>query len=157
MSGRFEKGAPRGPGRPKGSRNKASIWIDRLGQQDIETIIGVVKEKASKGNLQACNMVLQRTWPALRGRALALDLPAIADSKGLIDAQTELVALLSRGEVSADEASAISTLLENQRRAIEMHDLVQRLSVLEKKAAEKDKSKSSSEAELERLARIDEP
>ena len=145
---RYEKGTAPGPGRPKGSRNKATIWLDQLGRDGVEKIIGVVKKKANGGDLRACGLVLARAWPSQRGRTLELDLPRIVDSAGVVEAQAELVACLSRGELTPDEAASISTLLENQRRAIELHDYGLRMAALERKAAEGRDTRTPSPAEL---------
>ena len=36
MSKRFAEGQPAGPGRPRGSRNKATVWLDEIGLQNRE-------------------------------------------------------------------------------------------------------------------------
>ncbi len=131
--GKFEDGNTYGKGRIKGSRNQSTLWLDALGAEDVEVVIQAVKKKAKKGDLRACAIVLARVWPSRRSRAIEIDLPAIGDSAGLMKAQDVLVQSLAQGEITPDEASSVSNLLENQRRAIELHDYGVRLDRLEGK------------------------
>jgi hypothetical protein len=133
---RFEKGKEPGPGRPRGSRNKATIWLDELGAQGTAEIIRVVDREARKGDMRAAWLMLSRTWPNRRGRAVELDLPPVETSDGLVQAHAAVVAALSRAEITPDEATSIATVLETQRRAIETHDHARRICELEKKKAE---------------------
>jgi hypothetical protein len=130
---RFEKGKEPGPGRPRGSRNKTTVWLDELGAEDTEEIIKVVKTEARKGDMRAAWLVLSRTWPHRRGRPVEIDLPPVETSAGLIRAQAALIAALAKGEITPDEAASIAGVLETQRRAIETHDHTRRIRELEKK------------------------
>jgi len=133
---RFEKGAAPGPGRPRGLRNKTNRWLDELGAEGTAEIIRVVDREARKGDMRAAWLMLSRTWPHRRGRLVELDLPSVETSTGLIQAHAAVVAALSRGEITPDEAAAVATVLETQRRAIETHEHARRLRELEKKKAE---------------------
>jgi hypothetical protein len=130
---RFEKGAAPGPGRPRGLRNKTTVWLDQLAAEGTEEIIKVVRAEAQKGDMRAAWLMLPRTWPHRRGRPVEIDLPPVETSAGLVQAQTALVAALSKGEITPDEAASIASVLETQRRAIETHDHARRIRELEKK------------------------
>lgn len=133
---KFEKGNTYSPGRVRGSRNKATVWLDELGAEGTEDIINVVKTEARKGDMRAAWLVLSRTWPHRRGRPLILDLPPVETPAGLIQAHAALVAALSKGEITPDEAASVGSVLETQRKAIETHDHERRIRELEKKKAE---------------------
>ena len=137
---RFEKGKEPGPGRPLGSRNKTTVWLDELGAEGTEEIIKVVNREARKGDMRAAWLVLSRTWPHRRGRPVKLDLPPVETPAGLVQAQAALVAALSAGEVTPEEAASIASVLEIQRRAIETHDHERRIRELEKEKAEAERS-----------------
>jgi hypothetical protein len=130
---RFEKGAAPGPGRPRGLRNKTTVWLDQLAAEGTEEIIKVVRAEAQKGDMRAAWLMLSRTWPHRRGRPVEIDLPPVETSAGLVQAQAALVAALSKGEITPDEAASIASVLETQRRAIETHDHARRIRELEKK------------------------
>lgn len=128
---RYQKGKPPGPGRPRGCRNKALVLFDALGRDGTEKVIRVVKERAEQGDMRAASIVLARTWPHRSSRPVTLDLPDAATAGGLVEAQAAVIAAMARGELTPEEAAAVATVLEAQRRAIETHDHDCRLQALE--------------------------
>jgi hypothetical protein len=137
---RFEKGAAPGPGRPRGLRNKTTVWLDQLAADGTEEIIKVVDREARKGDMRAAWLMLSRTWPQRRSRAVTLDLPPVETPAGLVQAQAAVVAAMAAGDITPDEAAAVSTVLETQRRAIETHDHERRIRELEEKKANAERS-----------------
>lgn len=129
----FQKSNKFGTGRILGSRNQTTLWLEALGHDRIERVVGKVGDKAEEGDMRAASLVLARAWPARRGNPVELDLPAVDQADGIVKAQAELLACLSRGEVTPEEASSISNLLENQRRAIETSDHARRIEALERR------------------------
>ena len=128
---RFAKGNQFSTGRQLGSRNKATLELDGLAAHGTGKLIDVLQRLAEDGNVHAASILLARTWPRRRSRPVTLDLPAVETPAGLVQAQAALVAAMSRGEVTPDEAAAISSVLETQRRALETHDHERRLQELE--------------------------
>jgi hypothetical protein len=133
---RFEKGAVPGPGRPRGLRNRSTQLLDELGAEGIEEVIRVVNQHALKGNMQAASLLLTRTWPNRRGRPVTLDLPSVETATGLVQAQAAVVAAMANAQITPDEAAAVASVLEIQRRAIETHNHEQRIRDLEADKAE---------------------
>jgi len=132
---RFAKGAQAGPGRPPGCRNKLTELIEELAGEGTVKLLNVVRDRAEKGDMRAASLVLSRTWPHLRARAVTLDLPPVETSAGLIQAQAALVAAMARGEVTPAEAASIASVLETQRRAIETHEHERLIKELQEAAA----------------------
>ena len=130
---KFEKGNRYSRGRPLGSRNKSTIWLDELGGEGTEKAIRAVTRKAADGDLRAASILLARTWARRRGRPVQIELPPIEKSADLAKAQGALVAAVSRGEITPDEGADISTLLEHQRRAVETAEHEARISELERR------------------------
>lgn len=91
----------------------------------------MVKDCAGKGDMKAAAIVLARVWPRRRGRPLELDLPSVETPDGLVRAHAALIAALSRGELTPEEAASVGSVLETQRRAIETLDHERRLVELE--------------------------
>lgn len=133
---RFKKGQQPGPGRPRGSRNKSTVWLDELAAEGTEKLIRVVSRHAAKGDMRAASIVLSRTWPHRRGRAVILDLPDTSTPAGLVQAQAAVIAAMARGEITPDEAASIASVLESQRRAFETHDHELRLRGLEERKSD---------------------
>jgi hypothetical protein len=128
----FEKGNTFGKGRPPGSRNKSTVVYDAIGHDGIEDTIRMVKEKADKhGSLRAASILLARTWPRGRGREVEIDLPTVETAADVVKAHAALVGLMAAGEVTPQEASAVSNVLDNQRKAIETCDHELRIQALE--------------------------
>jgi hypothetical protein len=147
---RFAKGNQFSTGRQLGSRNKATMEFDGRAASGTGKLIDVLQRLAEEGDVRAASVLLARTWPRRRSRPVTLDLPAVETSAGLVKAQAALVAAMSRGEVTPDEAAAIGSVLETQRRALEMHDHELRLQELE--AQRKGPEAGSLAADIARIA-----
>ena len=129
----FEPGNPGGPGRPAGSRNKATLALDKIADDAGEDILNKMVETAKGGDLRAADLVLQRIWPVRKGRplSLSLPLPVIKTAADVVTALGTVADLVGAGEVTPDEGAALAAIFESKRRAIETVDLEARLSALE--------------------------
>ena len=128
---RYVKGQAPGPGRPPGCPNKSTVMLDALAGEGIEDIIRMVQKKASKqGSLHAAAILLSRLWP--RGpRPLLLGLPSVKTAADVAAANTVLIDRISEGVVAPEQASAVSNILDNQRKALETQELEKRIQGLE--------------------------
>ena len=63
-----------------------------------------------------------------------LDLPPVEDATGLVAAMAALVAAMADAEITPDEARIVAAVLSEQRAAIEIEDLSERLKTLEEAA-----------------------
>jgi Family of unknown function (DUF5681) len=77
---RFQKGQSGNPaGKPRGARHKATIFAERLMQDDIEKIVGAVLTAARNGDMMAAKIVLDRLAPVSRRQCVSFDLPQDRD------------------------------------------------------------------------------
>lgn len=127
----FEPGNPGGPGRPQGSRNKATLALDKLADGDAEAILKKQLEIAKEGDQRAAEMILSRVWPARKSRPVTLKLPAIQSAADVVAAVGAVADAVGCGEISPDEGAAVASILEAKRRAIETVDLEARVKNLE--------------------------
>lgn len=83
--GLFEPG---GPGAPVGSRDKASLALDKIADDAGEDILNKMVDAAKGGDLRAADLVLQRIWPVRKGRPLSLSLllPVIKTAADVVTA-----------------------------------------------------------------------
>jgi len=134
-SGRpFEKGNPGGPGRPAGSRNRATLLLDRLAETDGRDILTKTIEAAKGGDLRAADIVLSRVWPVRRGgRPVTFELPPIATAADLVKAVGSVATAVAGGELTPEEGNAVAAILEVKRKAIETTDLETRITALEQR------------------------
>ncbi|WP_234732095.1 DUF5681 domain-containing protein [Acidocella facilis] len=132
QAGRFQPGQSGNPaGKPRGARHKAVQAMDLLGRNEGEEILLSVIQAAKKGDMRAAEIILRRIWPETKGRPVQIDLPAIADAGGVLEAMAAITQAAATGEITTDEAASLAALVEGQRRAIETHDLEARIAALE--------------------------
>lgn len=122
-------GNPAGPG--TGSRNRASLIQDRMADGEAEAVLQAVLKAAKAGDTTAAKLLLDRMWPARKGRAVTLDLPALTTAGDVTLALSATIAAMAEGTLSPEEASTVAGVLEVQRRAIETEALEARLAALE--------------------------
>jgi hypothetical protein len=132
-SGRFEPGHPGGPGRPVGSRNKATLALDALADGEAETILQKQIELAKDGDQRAAEVILSRVWPARKSRAINLDLPPVTAAADIVPALGRITDAVAGGEITPDEGAAVAAVLEGKRKAIETIDVLARIEALERK------------------------
>ena len=130
---RFEPGNKHGKGRPEGSRNKATITLQSLLDDEGEAVTRKAIELAKKGDSTAMRLVIERLIPPTRERRVNLTLPKVTtagDVTGAIGAVLEAVA---RRELAPGEGQQLAALLEAQRKSIETVQLEERVAALEQR------------------------
>ena len=130
--GLFQIGGPGGPGRPQGSRNAASLLLDKLAEGDGEATLRQVIEAAKAGDMRAAEMILARIWPVKKGRPVSLQLPSIRTAEDVVAAVGCVADAVGTGEITPEEGQAVSAILEAKRKAIETVELESRVAALEK-------------------------
>lgn len=112
--------------------------IEACGRSDslsrAEAVTRRVINAALAGDMAAMKLVMDRVCPPRKSRPIQIDLPEVADARGVALAQAVVVAAVSGGEISPDEATALSGLLEARRRALETLELEARIQCLERNA-----------------------
>ncbi len=121
-------------GRPKGSRNKATLAIQAMMDGEGEEITRTAIELAKMGELTAIRLVLERILPPRKDSLISFAMPHIDSVDDIPLAMASLVASVAEGELTPSEAQAISSLLEQTRRAIETCELEQRIQKLEQRS-----------------------
>ena len=127
----FKPGNPGGPGRPAGSRNRATLALDKIADDAGENILRKMVAAAEGGDMRAADLVLSRIWPARKGRPIALELPPIKTAADIVSALGAVADAVAAGDVTPDEGSAVANVLETKRRSIETADLERRIAALE--------------------------
>lgn len=132
---KFAKGHSGGPGRPRGSRNAGNRLLDRLAADGAEAVVKKMIETALEGDVRAAEVLLKRAWTQPRGRAVEIELPPVKAAADLVPAHAAVVAAVGAGTLTPEEGSALSSILEAQRRAIEVVALEERVRALEAEMA----------------------
>jgi hypothetical protein len=128
----FKPGNPGGPGRRAGSRNKATLALDKMAEDDAKDIARKLLDAAKAGDMRAAELVLARVWPVRKGRPITLDLPPIDTAADVVKALGFIASAVGAGEVTPEEGTALAGVLEIKRKAMETSELEARIAALEK-------------------------
>lgn len=129
QKGRFAAG---NRGKPRGAKHRATKLAMELLEGGIEDVAGVVVEAARGGDLMAARIVLDKLIPSAKERCVDLpNLPDTTTAAGVSEAQQKILEAVASGTLTPGEASTLSTILEQRRRALETQELEQRLVALE--------------------------
>jgi hypothetical protein len=113
---------PGNGGRKKGSKNRATVFLDAMNDGDVDAIVKAVIDKAKKGDLAACKLVLDRVMPVPRSRPVSIALRAIGEYDGadaMLAAHRAIVEAVTDGNVSPAEGLELVGVIEAQRAAVE--------------------------------------
>jgi hypothetical protein len=117
-------------GRPKGSRNKATIAIESLLRGQAEALTQTAVTKALEGDSVALRLCTERIAPAPKDQPVSFSL---AKTKNALDA-SEAAGSVSEGELTPIEATCVMGLIDSYRRTLELTEIEERLQALEEKS-----------------------
>ena len=100
------------------------VGCDR--REPAADLLQTVLRRARRGDLQATALIFSRVWPIRKVR-VRFDLPSLDRAVDLPHALAAVVAAVSKGLLSPDEAAAVATVLNAQSAAIELVEIEQRL------------------------------
>ena len=132
-AGRFLPGVRGGPGRKEGSRNAATMALDKLLEGEAEAVLRATIATALAGDASAQRALLDCVMPVRKGARVRLALPEVTTANGVLRALGEVVAAMSRGEVSPDEAAVIAAVVAAPRAILEAQEVERRLAEIERR------------------------
>ena len=128
----FRKGQSGNPaGRPRGSRNVALVALDRIGEEAAQDLLRSVISQARAGDMTAARIVLDRVWPARKGRPVTFAMPRLETARDIARAVGGILEATASGMLTIDEGQGLAAILESQRRALELTEIEERLTALE--------------------------
>lgn len=131
-AGRFQKGQSGNPqGKPPGTRHRATRAAMALLEGESEALTRKAVELALEGDVTALRLCLERICPPMRERPIAVHLPAVADASGLPLLTGRILAAVGTGDLTPSEGAKIADLVVAHGRVLELHELEQRIRVLE--------------------------
>jgi Family of unknown function (DUF5681) len=129
---KFKKGQSGNPdGKPPGTRNKATLLIEKLLDDDAKDIGKKAIELAKAGDSTALRLCLDRIAPARKDRHIAFKLPKLEKPEHAIAAAAAIVDAVAGAELTPSEAAEMMKLVEGYTRILEAEDHEQRLRTLE--------------------------
>ena len=129
----FQKG---NSGRPKGTRNKATLAVEQLLDGQAEAITAKVIELALEGDRTAIRICLDRIAAVRTDRPIFLDLPDLKSVADCANAMALVVAAVARGEITPTEGTTLSDLISRSEQSLKTKDLEERIEFIEKKLEE---------------------
>ena len=136
VDGKFARGNHYGRGRPEGSRNKASLAAQTLLEGEAEALTRKAIDLALSGDITALRLCLERLLPPAKGRPVRLNMPDIKTGEDVLRAYSAMLKAMSDAHITPDEASTVSGVLDQNRRALETVEIEERIAALEKKIGE---------------------
>ena len=124
-----QSGNPRG--RPKGSRNRASLLLEHLIEGEGEAVVQVLLAAAKGGDVSAARALLDRLVPPRKERPVKVALPALRSAKEARDALAAVTAAVADGDMLPGEGEALVKLLEAYARTAAAAELEERVAALE--------------------------
>jgi hypothetical protein len=119
----FQSGRSGNPaGKPRGLRNRATILLEAIKDNDLTAIIITVVEKAKAGDLAAAKLILDRLLPAPKNRPVPIALQTIGQwngSEAILAAYRAIVEAVTSGQISPAEGQELVDLIEAQRAAVQ--------------------------------------
>ncbi|QAY77357.1 DUF5681 domain-containing protein [Sphingosinicella sp. BN140058] len=119
-AGRFLPGQSGNPaGRPRGSRNKASMLGDLLDEGDVAAIARMVIDRALAGDWPALRVCFTRLVPPVKDAPIELDLPKVTSIGDAVSAGSAVIVALGAGEITPCEAQKVMAVLAAQTRSLQ--------------------------------------
>ena len=127
-AGKFTTG---NSGRPKGSRNKATIAIESLLQGQAEALTQTAVKQALEGDSVALRLCMERIAPAPKDQPVSFNLPKMSNALDASEAAGRVLEAVSEGELTPIEATRVMGLIDTYRRTLELTDIETRIAALE--------------------------
>ena len=118
-------------GRPKGSRNKATIAIESLLQGQAEALTQTAVTKALEGDSLALRLCIERIAPAPKDQPVSFSHPRMNNAMDASEAAGSVLTAVSEGELTPIEAMRVIGLIDSYRRTLELTEIEERLRALE--------------------------
>src|SRR5947199_7717059 len=120
-NGRFVAGQSGNPaGKRPGTRNRASVLREALGDGEDITAARIVIDKALSGDMVAARFVVGRLEPRPRSRPIELDLPEGTSAGDIVAAYDVTLRAMATGEITPEEALQVSRVLDRRLRALKL-------------------------------------
>ena len=126
---------PGNPGKPKGTRHRATQAVLALLDGEAEALTRQAVTMALEGETTALRLCLERIAPPRKDSPVQFDLPPMQSAAGAAKAAGAMLDAVAAGELTPTEGAHIMSLVETYRRTLETSELEARVTALEGGAA----------------------
>ena len=127
-AGQFTEG---NSGKPKGSRNKATIAIESLLEGQAEALTQTAISKALDGDSMALRLCMDRIAPLPKDTTISFPLPRMENANDASKVAGSVLKAVSIGEITPIEGSRVMGLIDSFRRTLELTVIEHRIQALE--------------------------
>ena len=127
-AGQFSAG---NPGRPRGSRNKATLAVESLLQGQVEVLTQTAINKALEGDSVALRLCMDRIAPPPKDAAVTFSMPTMSNALDAAEAAGSVLRAVIEGKLTPIEATRVMGLIDSYRRTLELTEIEERLRALE--------------------------
>ena len=127
-AGQFTEG---NSGKPKGSRNKATIAIEGLLEGQAEALTQTAISKALDGDSMALRLCMDRIAPLPKDNTISFPMPRMESANDASKAAGSVLKAVSIGEITPIEGSRVMGLIDSFRRTLELTVIEHRIQALE--------------------------
>ena len=120
-----------GRGRPRGSRNKATVLAQELFDSYSEPVIRKCIAMAIQGDATAMRLCLDRILPARRELPVKIGKLSTRTAQDIATASETVTRKVTAGELTPGQGQAFADILDRRREVIVTQDLDQRLRAVE--------------------------
>ena len=122
---------PGNPGKPRGTRHRTTRAVAEMLDGEAEAITRVCIDKALRGGDVALRLCMERLAPPTKDAPVKFTLAPVRSVEDMAKAGGDILAAVSAGEISPEEAVRVIGLLGRLRDLIELVDIEARLKALE--------------------------
>jgi hypothetical protein len=130
-NGKTHRGKPFSPGqsgnpngKPKGARNRVTLFVENLLEGDVEAVTRKLVEQAKQGDPTAMKIFFDRIYPILRSQPIRLNLPAkINTAQEALEASNEVLTAMGRGEISPMDAEQAGSVIRTHMDTISLCEI----------------------------------
>jgi len=132
-SGRNTDGtfAPGNPGKPRGTRHKATRAALALLDGEAEALTRQAVTMALDGDATALRLCLERIAPPRKDAPVQFNLPRMETARDAAKAAGAVLEAVAEGDLTPGEGAHIMGLVETYRRTLETSELEARVAILE--------------------------
>jgi hypothetical protein len=136
--GQWRKGASGNPsGRPTGARNRSTLMLEELLEEEGTRLMRIVIQQALKGDSRAQRLCLERIYPPRRERLIDLTLPDVKTAGDASAALSLILSAVGNGQVTPVEGEILTGMVETHKRVIQADGLERRVAELEERLQKK--------------------
>lgn len=119
------------PGKPKGSRHRATQAILEMLDGEAEAIGRKAVEMALAGDGAALRLCLERIAPPRRDAPVTFALPPMQSARDAAGAAAAVLGAVADGDLTPTEGAHVMALVETYRRTLETTEIESRIAALE--------------------------